>query len=219
MIGTYLLMRSGKEGDEGPAVPMRGTFAQLTTEVGWEFFPSLSPDGKLLVYAGRAAGNWDIYLLRVGGERAMNLTEDDSADDTQPAFSPDGERIAFRSDREGGGIFLMGATGESVRRLTDFGYNPAWSPNGREIVCATEGIEDDPYSRFTTSQLWVMNTVTGEKRSVVTEMDAVQPHWSPNGHRIAFWGADGQTKQRDIWTLPAGGGEAIPVTNDARSSQ
>jgi len=47
-----------------------------------------------------------------------------------PALSPDGAQVAFRSDREGGGIFLMGALGESVRHLTDFGYNPAWSRMG-----------------------------------------------------------------------------------------
>ncbi len=213
VIGIYLLKRS-HEGDDTRLVPMKGTFTQLTRESGWEFFPTLSPDGKFVVYTGRAAGNWDVYLLRVGGERAMNLTQDCPADDTQPVFSPDGERIAFRSDRDGGGIFLMGATGESVRRLTDFGYNPAWSPDGREIVCATEGIEDAPDSRFTISQLWVVDTITGVERHLVTEKDAVQPHWSPKGHRIAFWGANGQTKQRDIWTLPAGGGEAASVTND-----
>ena len=56
--------------------------------------------------------------------------------DWQPAFSPDGERIAFRSEREGGGIFLMSSTGESVRRLTDAGYHRVWSPDGREIVVA-----------------------------------------------------------------------------------
>jgi Tol biopolymer transport system component len=42
--------------------------------------------------------------------------------DTQPAFSPDGTRIAFRSQRDGGGIFVMGATGESVKRVSDKGF-------------------------------------------------------------------------------------------------
>jgi len=63
-------------------------------------------------------------LQRVGGKNPINLTKDSAVDDTQPAFSPDGERIAFRSDRDGGGIFVMGATGESVKRLTGFGYTP-----------------------------------------------------------------------------------------------
>jgi Tol biopolymer transport system component len=38
----------------------------------------------------------------------------------------------------------MGATGESVRRLTNFGYNPAWSPDGKEIAWATQGVAFSP---------------------------------------------------------------------------
>jgi hypothetical protein len=53
------------------------------------------------------------------------------------AISPEGERVVFWSKRAGGGIFVMGATGENVRRLTNFGYNPSWSPDGKEIVCST----------------------------------------------------------------------------------
>ena len=104
------------------------TFTQLTEQAGPEYFPSLAPDGKSFVYASYAAGNWDIYLQRVGGKNAINLTKDSPADDTQPAFSPDGNSIAFRSERDGGGIFVMGATGESAKRLTDFGFNPSWAP-------------------------------------------------------------------------------------------
>ena len=87
--------------------------------------PSLSPDGKTFVYAKSDGANSDLYLLRVGGRNPVNLTPDSPTDDRQPAFSPDGERIAFRSDRDGGGVFLMSASGESVTRLTDFGYTPA----------------------------------------------------------------------------------------------
>src|SRR5207247_1962147 len=105
-------------------------FSSLTDQPGEELFPSLSPDGKTLIYSSKATGHWDIYLQRVGGKNPVNLTKDSGSDNTQPAFSPDGEHIAFRSVRQGGGIFVMGATGESVKRLTDFGYNPAWSPDG-----------------------------------------------------------------------------------------
>ncbi len=191
--------------------PVKLTFTQLTDQPGPELFPNLSPDGKSLVYASRASGNWDIYLQRVGGKNPINLTKDSAADDTQPAFSSDGERIAFRSDREGGGIFVMGATGESVKRLTDAGYNPVWSPDGKEILCATEGIQG-PGSRYTTSALWAVNVSTGARR-LVYKGDAVQPHWSPHSGRIGYWTQTGG--QRDIFTIAASGGEPVAVTNDA----
>jgi Tol biopolymer transport system component len=140
-------------------------FAQLTDQPGWERFPSLSPDGKSVAYASRTTGNWDIYLQRVGGRNPINLTKDSLADDSQPAFSPDGEWIAFRSERGGGGIFVMGATGESVRRLTDSGHNPAWSPDGREIAYATE-VVSDPGVRNTVSQLWAVAVFSGERRLI-----------------------------------------------------
>jgi len=72
-----------------------------------ELFPSLSPDGQSIVYARQEAGNWNIYLKRVEGERAINLTEDSPADDTMPAYSPDGRQIAFQSSRDGEGVQFL----------------------------------------------------------------------------------------------------------------
>jgi Tol biopolymer transport system component len=189
----------------------------VTSQPGQEIYPSLSPDGEFVVYASNASGNWDIIFQRVGGETALNLTENSVVDDVQPSFSPDGKQVAFRSERNGGGIFLMGATGESVRRLSDIGFNPAWSPDGSEIAFATESV-NGAADRDVTSQLWAVDVASGEKR-LITERDAVQPSWSPNGSRIAYWsieGAEGRrTTKRDIWTIPAKGGEPVPITQDA----
>src|SRR5438132_3408524 len=210
-IGFYLLSRRSPATKE--ASLRNATFTQLTEQAGPEYFPSLSPDGKSFVYAGYASGNWDIYFQRVGGKNPINLTKDSAADDTQPAFSPDGERIAFRSEREGGGIFLMGATGESVKRLTNFGFNPAWSPDGKEVACADEGPLDPNLRNNPNSRIWAVNVATGERR-LVTKEDSIQPNWSPHGTRIAYWGRPNGA-QRDIFTIPAGGGEPLLVTNDA----
>ena len=212
VAAVTLLRLRGQARSRAPEVSL----TQLTTDPGVETEASLSPDGKTLVYVGRAAGHTHIYLLRVGGKNPIGLTTDSNDDNSEPAFSPDGERIAFRSERDGGGIFVMGATGESVNRLTDFGYNPAWSPDGSEIVCATKS-GDEPSGREGVSQLWRINVATGEKRKV-SEGDAVQPTWSPHRERIAYWALPKGRSQRDIWTIavgPAGGGPPVAVTADA----
>ncbi len=191
------------------------SFTQLTDEPGQELYPSLSPDGGSFVYASRASGNWDIYLRRIGGTNTINLTKDCGFDDTQPAFSPNGESVAFRSEREGGGIFVMGATGESVRRVAEVGYHPAWSPDGKQLVYATAGFVR-PDVRRAPSQVMVVDLFTGSKRLLTSELDdAAQPNWSPHGQRIAFW-AQMQTQgpNRDLWTLPASGGTPVRVTDD-----
>src|SRR5262249_6382130 len=191
----------------------RTTFEQLTTQSGVKRYPSLSPDGRWIVYEGNESGNADIYLQSVGGQNPIKLTKDSLDDDSEPAFSPNGESIAFRSSRQGGGIFVMGRTGESVRRLTDKGYNPAWAPDGLTIVYATDDAE--VLGRNYPSELWTVTVATGEKRRIF-EGDAVQPSWSPDGRRIAYWRVYGEHQgQRQIWTIPSTGGTPVQVTSEA----
>ena len=207
LVGYFL--RPGDSIPEGTEAPrVTSSFSQLTSHPAREFFPSLSPDGNWFAYAGDASGDWDIYLQSVGGERAINLTEGIQEDDTQPAFSPDGEQIVFRSERDGGGLFVMGRTGESVKRVADFGHNPAWAPDGKRIVCAT-GATVNTRGRAP-SEAWVIDTTTGEKK-LLADVDAAQPHWSPHGNRIAYWSILGGA---EIWTMPADGGEPVRVTED-----
>jgi serine/threonine protein kinase/dipeptidyl aminopeptidase/acylaminoacyl peptidase len=214
-IAALLISRSSLWNRSTPA-PVTAAYAQLTSQAELEHFPSLSPDGKWIVYSGNASGNWDIYLQGVGGRVPINLTGDSTATDTQPAFSPDGEQIAFRSERDGGGIFVMGRTGESVRRLADRGYNPSWSPDGTQVIVATQNVVTDPVG-VADSEMWSIAVATGQ-RVRIGDTHGGQPQWSPGGHRIAYWTnrAAGRTGgQRDIWTIPAAGGEGVSVTNDA----
>jgi Tol biopolymer transport system component len=212
----------------GASVGEHRQLEQLTFASGVEMFPTLSPDGKTLVYVSAESGNRDIYSQRVDGRAAINLTKDAPDDDSEPAFSPDGSQIAFRSEREGGGIFVMGTTGESVRRVTDFGHNPSWSPDGKRIVVATERIELTPRGRDGISQLWIVDVQTGAKAPLIQahaggpdfgrDSDAVQPSWSPHGKRIAFWGMSDALSHRDLWTIdpnaPRPKETVVRVTND-----
>jgi eukaryotic-like serine/threonine-protein kinase len=210
-IGRRFGGRGGSAAGSAPS-----SFVQLTDLPGEERQAQLGPNATAFVFVGDASGNPDIYLQRVGGRNPINLTADSPAADTAPAFSPDSERIAFRSERDGEGIYVMGSTGESVKRLTDFGHDPAWSPDGKQIVFSS-GDGQNPWSRDALAQLWVVPSSGGEVRQLTKEGDAVQPSWSPHGRRIAFWGLRHDSGQRDLWTIPAdAAGEPTPVevTND-----
>jgi serine/threonine protein kinase len=195
----------------------RAAHLQLTNEHGTEFYPSLAPDGRSFVYASKANGNFDLFMQRVGGKNATPLTPNTPSDEIEPAFSPNGERIAFRSTREPEGVYVMEAGGENVRLVVAGCHHPSWSPDGREIVCSTAG-HDEPTTRNNVpSALWIANVETGEKR-FLCENDAMQPSWSPNGDRIAFWFMPPSAGRSDIATISRNGGEIEVITKDASTN-
>jgi Tol biopolymer transport system component len=212
-----LLRTSSRNASELP----KPTFTRLTFEPRVESWPSLSPDGTELVYVGQSAGNNDIYIRSIGAAAApvVNLTADSPASDSMPSFSPDGQWIAFSSLRENSaGIFIMDPRGQSIRRLTNVGADPAWTPDGREIVYSMESGGDAEVRRVP-SELWAVSVDSGTRRRI-SDADAVQPRVSPDGRFVAFWalplekghsqfsGAD-----RDVWVLPIAGGERVQITS------
>ena len=225
IAGALLMFAAGRFSERGPAGgtlgPSVGAFTQVTDRAGIERWPTLSPDGKSVVYSKNVDGDTHLYLQRIGSRSAVPLTSGSPGLDRQPAFSPDGERIAFRSERDGGGIFLMTASGESVTRLTDVGYAPSWSPDSREIVVARRnfGLPTDVTGEGT--GLIVVKVPTGEKREIKSSLYVLQPAWSPHGTRIASWTVRRGTgsAQRDITTFAADGSDAasggVKVTDDA----
>src|SRR5262249_25682028 len=76
----YVVWRSWPSRPQS-ATSLNFAFQQLTTQSGIKQFPSLSPDGKWVVYEGHQAGNADIYLQSVGGQNPINLTKDSPDDD------------------------------------------------------------------------------------------------------------------------------------------
>lgn len=212
-IGLWLWQRR-----RAPPVP-RLVFAsaaqKLTDLPQEELFPSLSPDGQTLVFASSQSGNWDIYRQTVGERSAVNLTTSPDSFDTQPAVSPDGARIAFRSTGPKSGVFVMNIDGSKVTQVTDSGFNPAWSPDGSELAVNDDNVIDyeDRNTFPSASKLWAVNLASGKQR-VITMRDAVQASWSPHGQRLAFWGEQ-KGSHRDIWTVASdGNSEPVPVTDD-----
>ncbi len=190
---------------------------QLTTQAGTEYFPTFTPDGKSFVYASRQSGNYDLYIQRIGGKNASPITPNTPSDESQPAFSPNGERVAFRSTREPDGVYVMEPTGENARLVLADCYHPSWSPDSKEIVCSTSGTSVPQNRNNTPSKLWVVDVESGAKR-LLCENDAMQPAWSPNGNLVAFWFMPPSVGRSDIGIISTAGGAVQVLTTDGSTN-
>lgn len=121
----------------GPAQP-------LTTHPAFDFDPAFLPDGRLLFVSDRSGatggGNFEIYRRENNGE-ATRLTNN-ASNQFSPVASPDGQRIAFVSDREGQNeIYIMAARGGAATRLTTNAasdIDPAFTRDGRALIFSSD---------------------------------------------------------------------------------
>jgi tol-pal system beta propeller repeat protein TolB len=144
-----------------------------------------------------------IHTADPDGKRIRRLT---NGLDVSPAWSPDGDRIAY-VDAVKGNIWKMHPNGEKRRKLTDDGksYEPSWSPNGRRIVyMSTRG--GDP-------EIFTMRADGSDVRRL-TDNDAsdFDPRWSPNGRMIVFSRERVETLP-DVFKISSDGGFTKRLTN------
>ncbi len=212
---AYLALR-GRGPRAASDVDGATTFRRLTNLSGSENSPSLSPDGQTVAFEHRSENRVHVWVQRVAGRKPIDLTPDCERPSYSPAFSPDGSLIVYGSQCGEGGIFIVGASGENVRRVTSFGAEPAWSPDGRDLVFSTEPVVS-PYGRGGSSELWKVAIGGGEPVKLYAQ-DAIQPSVSPHGLRIAYWALPTGGSQRDVWTIPykglSPGEKPVPVTQD-----
>jgi serine/threonine protein kinase len=109
--GLYLGIRTPEKQNTGPVL------TRLTSDTGLTLDPTFWAQGNLLAYASdRAGGRLDIYVQQLGGGEPHRVTSNE-ADDHEPDFSPDGTRIVFRSERDGGGLYIVPSLGGVERKI------------------------------------------------------------------------------------------------------
>jgi Tol biopolymer transport system component len=146
--------------------------------------PAWSPDGQQLAFTSFEDNNWEIYVTEIGPQpvtlvvqrsRFHRLTYNNT-NDFKPTWSPDGQKLAFVSERDGNmEIYLMDADGSHIRRLTydaAADSSPNWSSDGSEIVFVS--------NRHRNGEIFVM-TADGSNVRRLTYNSAVDqsPVWWP----------------------------------------
>lgn len=150
---------------------------------GTNMAAALSPNKKELVLDVQGV----LWLMPITGGEAVPIT-DELGDCHEPAWSPDGETIAFHSYRDGNyHIWSIKKDGTGLKQLTTGAFDdrePVWTPDGAEIIFSSDKNGD--------YDLWKINLATAEIQAVTSgPANEYSPAISPDGHRIAFI-SDGQ---------------------------
>jgi len=150
----------------------------------------ISPDGETLVF--HMLG--DIYQVGIDGGDAVALTED-IAWSFQPRFSPDGEEIAFISDRGGAeNVWIMQADGSEPVQVTDetehLIHNPTWSPDGQYIAARKSYVST---RSIPAGSIWMYHRSGGGGVELVarthgdqSQKNIAEPDFSPDGKHLYF---------------------------------
>ena len=165
----------------------------LTQHPAEDYDPAWSPGGKQILFSSNRDGPFDLYLMDADGKNLQKVFKS-SKYRRGPTWSPDGKWIAYTQANPQKAILLFGArfvpsteltlyiatvTGQAAEKLTD-GFDPSWSPNGREIVYVMGGRKQTPLGIFD------LQTRT---RDILLPKEVpwiLDPTWSPQGDKIAF---------------------------------
>jgi len=212
------LRRAKRAVESGTARPAVGVVAAAPTKgraVRWA--------GGALLVAALVAGAW--LLGRSGAQPARSTLADvtltpltaEAGYEGEPTFSPDGETIAYVSDRTGNfDIFLKQVSGGPDVNITNSpadDVQPAFAPDGKQIafVSTRESTTHLTYENFgvppTGGDIWVMPALGGSPRRIAQSGNF--PSWSSDGSSLVFMG--GGAFRKKVFRAPATGGESREI--------
>ena len=227
-LGTHPAVRRSRSSGcfrarrEQPAVA--GEIGPLVSMPGLQYMPAVSPDGSQVAFAYCGAPHPGLYIAMVGGEKPLQLTENEG--DQDPAWSPDGRQIAFarfRIDDNQKSLYVIPALGGSERRL----YTTSspiwsdcnemdWSPDGKSLIFS-ESLESGTKARLSLLSLSDLTarplTISGNQ-----QFDC-DPAFSPDGATIAFARGPMGAFLSDLFVLQVAGGQPSRLTTGNSGGQ
>jgi Tol biopolymer transport system component len=195
---------------KGGAIPKR-----INVDASNASSPAISRLGNRLAFTTEQSdlNIWRVDLKGAGQEPGVPFRFISSTQvEDYPAYSPDGRRIAFVSQRSGTNeIWICDSDGSKAVQLTSFGgseiYGPSWSPDSQNIAFTgvQKGMKDDSYS---------IGVNGGAPRRLTTHpAEDKWPYWSHDGKWIYL--SSTRSGREEIWKMPSGGGEAVQITRNS----
>ncbi|MGO0063771.1 S9 family peptidase [Brevibacillus fluminis] len=210
----------------------------------------ISPDGKKALYVHTAVnGEKDGYFSSLWltdftdqGSRFTHPQPDRLVKDHSPRWSPDGQSIAFLSNRSGmDQVWLIPADGGDAKQLTELPTNVqsiAWSPDGKRLACLIQDVEDTSttdvkvitklrykhdskgFRGHHMNHIWVVEAASGEARQVTSgDWEDIDPVWSPDSRSIIFLSDRSETRDFNhvpaLWKLDVETGECVKLVQCA----
>ena len=180
LVSGFVALRARAAGDR-----VEGA-SQLTPDTDLTSRPSLSRDATMVAYSSdRAeAGNLDVWVQTLPSGVPKRLTTS-PAEDVDSNLAPDGSAVVFRSERNGGGVYIVDVAGGEERLLARYGRNPRFSPDGRNVAYWV----GDYDATVASGQIFVASLADGSSERLATNFkDARSPVWSSDGRHILFTG-------------------------------
>jgi Tol biopolymer transport system component len=173
--------------------------------------PAVSRQGNRLAYSVPSGGGgnhiWQVEVQNNKAKQAMKLIAS-TRTEMEPAYSPDGRKIAFASWRSGSlEIWVCESDGSHPVQLTSLKGSPTnrprWSPDGQLITFVSEAKGN--------RDIYVIRADGGVPKQVRADPSTdSNPNWSADGKWIYFF--SDRSRQKEIWKVPVGGGEAVRVS-------
>jgi dipeptidyl aminopeptidase/acylaminoacyl peptidase len=176
---------------------------------------ALAPDGKRIALHISVLGTEAIWLLPGDGTAGAPIPTTKGTADRDPAWSPDGQQLAFASNRNRGWrLYVSDEKGANARLLVRQGSEtkqPRWSPDGITIAYLSQAEGETGWDLWITAA----DGRTDPKQLTHVPEDEEDPRWSPDGERIALSLGGGRHRRRRIGIVNVRSGEiSEPLAED-----